>query len=239
MQVIHMHEAKNATSNQQERMAGGYHQRHGGQRQGGYQGHNNNQDGGQRGGGRPYQNNRGGGGQYGGNQGQHHGGNRDFGNNQMPGVHQQRQQMGGNNMGMGQQNQYGGNNMGMPQQPQTQMPQPPQASNTMGGGMPQPMQQNTMGGGMGQAPSRKVNYEQQAQRLIPACVENNPHLQEQVGQCIFDYIHQLVGPEQAPKITGMLIDLPIPQQKQFLMSYENLQTKVHEAQEHLRQTQQI
>ena len=31
MQVIHMHEAKNATQNQQERMTGGY-QRHGGQR---------------------------------------------------------------------------------------------------------------------------------------------------------------------------------------------------------------
>lgn len=239
MQVIHMHEAKNATSNQQERMAGGYHQRHGGQRQGGYH-NNNNQDGGQRGGGRPYQNNRGGGGQYGGNQGQHHGGNRFDGQNQMPGVHQQRQQMGGNNMGMGQQNnQYGGNNMGMPQQPQTQMPQPPPASNTMGGGMPPQPMQNTMGGGMGQAPSRKQQYELQTQRLIPACVEQNVHLQEQVGQCVYDYIHQLVGPEQAPKITGMLIDLPIPQQKQFLMSYENLQAKVHEAQEHLRSTQQI
>merc|ERR1719313_1231366 len=110
----------------------------------------------------------------------------------------------------------------MTQQPQPQMPQPPQASMP-----PQPMQQQNNMGSMGQ-PSRKQQYEQQTQRLIPACVPNNPHLQEQVGQCIYDFIHQLVGPEQAPKITGMLIDLPVDQQKQFLLSYENLQTKVQE-----------
>ena len=65
-------------------------------------------------------------------------------------------------------------------------------------------------------------------------VEHSPHLRDQVGNCIWNYIYELVGPMQAPKITGMLLDLPIFQQKQFLMSYENLQTMVHEAQEHLR-----
>ena len=37
--------------------------------------------------------------------------------------------------------------------------------------------------------------------------------------------------DQAQKITGMIIDLPIPIQKKFLMSYEYLQTVVKEAQQ--------
>jgi hypothetical protein len=32
-----------------------------------------------------------------------------------------------------------------------------------------------------------------------------------VGELIYEYIEKMVGPEKAPKITGMLIDLPIPQ----------------------------
>ena len=35
----------------------------------------------------------------------------------------------------------------------------------------------------------------QAGRILPAVADNNPHLTEQVGQCIFDYILQMVGPE--------------------------------------------
>jgi len=31
-----------------------------------------------------------------------------------------------------------------------------------------------------------------------------------VGEIIYDYIEKMVGSEKAPKITGMLIDLPIP-----------------------------
>lgn len=43
----------------------------------------------------------------------------------------------------------------------------------------------------------------------------------------------MVGPEAAPKITGMLIDLPIPQIHQYLGSYDALQAKVMEARDHL------
>ncbi len=76
-------------------------------------------------------------------------------------------------------------------------------------------------------------YTLQAARILPAVQENNPHVQEQVGQCIFDYILQMVGSEQAPKITGMLIDLPHHQIKQYLGSYQALEMKVNEAREHL------
>jgi hypothetical protein len=72
-----------------------------------------------------------------------------------------------------------------------------------------------------------------AARISPAVQERNVHYQEQVGQAIYDYIADMVGPEMAPKITGMLIDLPIPQIHHYLSSYEALQAKVIEAKTHL------
>jgi hypothetical protein len=53
-------------------------------------------------------------------------------------------------------------------------------------------------------------YEMKALRMLPAVQERNPNLKDQVGQIIFDYIEKMVGQERAPKITGMLIELPIP-----------------------------
>lgn len=99
-------------------------------------------------------------------------------------------------------------------------------------GMPMPPQQQNAG----QAGNLVQRYMMQAARILPAVQENNPHVQEQVGQCIFDYILQMVGPEMAPKITGMLIDLPHHQIKQYLSNYQALEMKVKEAQEHLRKT---
>jgi len=43
----------------------------------------------------------------------------------------------------------------------------------------------------------------------------------------------MVGPEKAPKITGMLIDLPISQIRFFMLSFQNLAIKVQEANDHL------
>lgn len=43
---------------------------------------------------------------------------------------------------------------------------------------------------------------------------------------IYDYIVGIAGPEKAPKITGMLIELPPQQIQQYLMSYESLYLKV-------------
>lgn len=70
-------------------------------------------------------------------------------------------------------------------------------------------------------------------RLLPAVTEKNPHLKDQVGQCIFDYIVMLVGHDKAPKITGMLIELPVQQIKQYMTSFDGLMMKVQEANEHL------
>ena len=61
-------------------------------------------------------------------------------------------------------------------------------------------------------PTRKQQYELQTQHLIPFCVENNLNLKVQVGQCVYEYVEELVGmdQDQAQKITGMITDLSIP-----------------------------
>ena len=75
-------------------------------------------------------------------------------------------------------------------------------------------------------------------KFIPAVTEKNPHMKEQVGQCIFDFIQMLVGPEKAPKITGMLIDLPLEETQMYLMNYPEFVKKVNEAANLLTQMQQ-
>lgn len=75
-------------------------------------------------------------------------------------------------------------------------------------------------------------YTQSTLKYIPALNPNNPHLKQQVGGCIYEYVQQLVGDEKAPKITGMLIELPVNQIKEYMTHYENLQIKVKEALDH-------
>ena len=51
-------------------------------------------------------------------------------------------------------------------------------------------------------------YFYETQKIIPAVRENNPYLRDQVGSAIYEYIVGIAGPDKAPKITGMLIELP-------------------------------
>lgn len=83
------------------------------------------------------------------------------------------------------------------------------------------------------AMSEAQRYMIMAQKYLPAVNERNPYLRQQVGSTIFDFVVQLVGPERAPKITGMLIELPVQQIKQFMSSYEALQHKVQAALDYL------
>ena len=72
-------------------------------------------------------------------------------------------------------------------------------------------------------------YQVAAQKLLPAVQERNPHLKEQVGHLIYDYVQMISGPQKAPKITGMLIELPVAQIKEYLGNFQNLQQRVEEA----------
>jgi polyadenylate-binding protein len=125
----------------------------------------------------------------------------------------------------------------MPQVPQQQMPMPQQQRAPMQG-MPQmpgvPQQQPGMPAAPmmnQQAMSVAQKYQVAASKYLPAVDERNVHMKDQVGNTIYDYVLQLCGPDKAPKITGMLIELPVEQIKQYMGSYEALQMKVSEANE--------
>lgn len=77
-----------------------------------------------------------------------------------------------------------------------------------------------------------------AQKILPAVQERNPYLKEQVGHLIYDYVQKIIGVEKAPKITGMLIELPVAQIREYLASLENLKVKVGEANALLENNQQ-
>lgn len=54
-------------------------------------------------------------------------------------------------------------------------------------------------------------------------------MKQQVGNAIFDFVQTLKGREQAPKITGMLIDLNLEEIQSYLTNYRVFQKKVEEA----------
>lgn len=77
--------------------------------------------------------------------------------------------------------------------------------------------------------SAAQHYMQVTTKLLPSVTERNPYLKEKVGEAIFPFIKNIVGNERVPKITGMLIELPVEQIKQYMLSYDNLCAKVQEA----------
>ena len=61
--------------------------------------------------------------------------------------------------------------------------------------------------------------------ILPAIVPENPNYKDQVGTVLYEFVNQLVG-QKAPKITGMLIDLPIDDIKLIMQDWSLLQTRV-------------
>lgn len=72
-------------------------------------------------------------------------------------------------------------------------------------------------------------YAQKGVYLLPAVVKTNPNYRTQVGEFIFEYVERIAGEQKAPKITGMLIDLPIEEIQGYLQDYSKLEEKVREA----------
>ena len=116
-----------------------------------------------------------------------------------------------------------GGGPGMSQQPAGRMPPQPGMGARMpaqpGMGQAMPMQQMT--------PAQK--YQDAAAKLLPSVTARNPYLKEQVGQVIYEYVGLMVPEGRAPKITGMLIELPVEQIQQYMSSLDALQSKVREA----------
>jgi hypothetical protein len=51
-------------------------------------------------------------------------------------------------------------------------------------------------------------------------------MKEQVGKVIYEFVSMMVPQELAPKVTGMLIEIPHEQIKQYLGSFQALRGKV-------------
>jgi hypothetical protein len=80
-------------------------------------------------------------------------------------------------------------------------------------------------------------YFMKAQHILPSVQERNPYLKEHVGHLIYEYVEAQVGQQLAPKITGMLIELPVIQIRQFLTSLDALNHRVMEAKQLLENPQ--
>ena len=135
---------------------------------------------------------------------------------QQPGMNPMMQQPGMNPMMAG--------GMGMnPQMMQQQMQQQMH---------PQQMQQQMAA----QAQNLPIDqrYLQSCHQILAAIVPENPNYKDQVGTVLFEYIQQLIG-SKAPKVTGMLIDLPIDDIKLIMQDWSLLNTRVQQASELLDQ----
>jgi len=76
---------------------------------------------------------------------------------------------------------------------------------------------------------QKARYMEATMKVLPSVQEKNPYIKEQVGHVIYDYVQGICGAEKAPKVTGMLIELPIDQIRQYMSSFDHLQMRVFEA----------
>lgn len=89
-----------------------------------------------------------------------------------------------------------------------------------------------------QAPtSVKDAYLMRCAPLVKAVVAENPYYKNTVGTAIFDFVSQLKG-DKAPKITGMLIDLNIPEIHTILQNYEHFCMRVEQASQLITQQMQ-
>lgn len=100
--------------------------------------------------------------------------------------------------------------MGMPQQPMGQMPMHP--------GMPAPS-----------ASPLAAQYLQTCYPIIPGINETNENAKDTVGEKIYEFVVQIATDQYAPKITGMLIDLPYEEIREYLGDFSKFERKVQQA----------
>lgn len=94
--------------------------------------------------------------------------------------------------------------MGMPQMPAPSMP------------MPYPPHQNP---NMRGSNNYAYQYQLKAAQLLPSILPNNRQYKQKVGELIYPYIAKMAPIDRAPRLTGMLIELPIEQVREYLGSF--------------------
>lgn len=65
-----------------------------------------------------------------------------------------------------------------------------------------------------------------SQEFAQATAENRKEI---IGTAIYKHVHEMVGEEHAPKVTGMIIDLDPVELNMSIQEYHDLQSKVHSA----------
>ena len=81
-------------------------------------------------------------------------------------------------------------------------------------------------------------FHEKCQHILPAMIPENPNHKEQAGTVFYEFVIKVVGNEMAPKITGMLIDLPLQDIKQMMQDWNLFQTRVRQADEVLSRPRQ-
>jgi hypothetical protein len=66
--------------------------------------------------------------------------------------------------------------------------------------------------------------------MYMAIVPENPNYKTQTGQTIFSFVERVAGGALAPKITGMLIDLPIEEIQKYVVNFDLFVQRMHQAQ---------
>merc|ERR1719213_1123151 len=108
------------------------------------------------------------------------------------------------------------------------------------------MAQQPMPAAMPQQPNMQINFVpssdpmaselySKTMPIYAAITEINPSYKQTVGSTIFEFVTKLVGPQFAPKITGMLIDLPIVEIQRYVTNFDLLSQRVQQAQGLLQQ----
>lgn len=142
----------------------------------------------------------------------------------------------------------GGNRVGGPR---PQMPQgpPPMGMPGQMPGMPmpnampmpaQPMMPGMPGmpgqpGQPGQPMNEAQDYQMKSSLLLPSIQPNNRNYKQKVGELIFPYISKMVPQDRVPRVTGMLIELPLEQIREYLSNYQVLTDMVGEAMQMIQQ----
>ncbi len=76
----------------------------------------------------------------------------------------------------------------------------------------------------------EILYKQKGLQMISTLMPNdNPNYKYQVGDFIYEYVEAICGGCKAPKVTGMLIDLPIEEIGNYILNFGKLKELVAEA----------
>jgi hypothetical protein len=65
--------------------------------------------------------------------------------------------------------------------------------------------------------------------IFNAITEVNPTYKHTVGTIIFDFVGRIAGYELAPKITGMMIDIPVGDIRHYVLDYDLFSRQVNNA----------